>query len=458
MTKKAKAKAIKHVERIMRNTSKGSKQKMDPVTEKLQESHTNAREAALATLDPKSAIERGFLPGVCDGQAGQTVKFFSTIKHVFTLPAGPAGGGLLQLLIAPYMYHTVTSADTWDAGTGIPTSSSYVNDDMYVDALAEFQGVRCVAQAVEIRCLDNPLDLSGERTMCLGGAELYEDGYTGIVDRKDVYTIGNNKPGEVSRYPNISAATMDFRPANLDWFFNTATDQPETIHVVLQTDAAGDEFLVTVYTIWEGLPLENSLITPTMFVGDPDTYSAAISAALDKVPLNSHERISYEDDGVIASVVSDVSTILGAGKKAVSALSDVKKTVGDMGSMFDSFGSGIGSIVSGIGGLFASRNAQKHSDKKENTDTQMTCARLWIAIRSSPNPVQTIGAFRELMLSKTDQEVYDFLKLTLNLQAPPSRSRLKPKAPRVKSTTDEWVPVRARNGGPSGYQSLSVLR
>lgn len=414
---------------------------LDPVTSKLQESHTNAREAALATLDPKSAIERGMLPGQCDGQANQTVKFFSVFKRVFaTVSDVPASTtGALQLRIAPFMTSMVASADAFDA-SGLPTATTAFADDMYAEALFSFNAVRCVAQAIEVRCLDNPLDLSGERTMCLAGDSLYSAGYTAILDRKDVYTIGNNKPGEVSYYPNISASETTFNPADFAWYSASPQYHGDCMHVAFQTDNVGDEFLLTVYTIWEAIPNENSLLTPTLFVGDPETYSAALSAALSEVPLNSHERISYEDDGVIASIASDVRTILGAGKSALRVAGNVKKAAGEALNFFDSFGSGIGSVVSGFGSLFATNRGPVVNPELKESDA-VVAARLWAAIRSSTNKQTTVDAIRELLAGRTAQQVVDYLIETLQVNDPLSRARLRKKPPRARERPD-WVSLQ----------------
>lgn len=322
----------KDVKKVMNRPKKRpstSRRTGDPIRRNIDQSQQAGREAALCALDPISGYERGYLPGVCDGDYNSTLRWFSRTKVKLSTKEPVAGTYGAQWLISPTMKSQILEATGWDSNL-VPTANGTVDDATYAAAVATVDKIRCVAMMVEIRCFTNPLTLSGTRTIVLGSNSLWEDGMNAVFARKDAYTIGNNKAGEVSRFPWLTSSPPSYVPVTTDANSLNLIQDP-CIHVVVFTENADDLFEVSVSCIWEALPLMNSLANISPFVGDPSTYSAALQAALQKVPLYSHERISYEDDGVIDSVASDVSTILGAGKAAWSAGKSIVGAVGSMG-------------------------------------------------------------------------------------------------------------------------------
>lgn len=321
----------KDVKKVMNRPKKPStgKRTGDPITRNINQAQQAGREAALCALDPISGYERGYLPGVCDGDYNSTLRWFSRTKTRLSTKEPVTGIFGAQWLISPTMKSQVLEATSWDSDL-VPLTNGAVDDGTYAAAVATVDKIRCVAMMVEIRCFTNPLTLSGTRTIVLGSNSLWEDGMNAVFARKDAYTIGNNKAGEVSRFPWLTSSPPSYVPVTTDANSLSLIQDP-CIHVVVFTENADDVFEISVSCIWEALPLMNSLANISPFVGDPSTYSAALQAALQKVPLYSHERISYEDDGVIDSVASDVSTILGAGKAVWNAGKSIVSSVGSMG-------------------------------------------------------------------------------------------------------------------------------
>lgn len=428
-------KARKSLKKIAKNEKHLTRMiKRDAVQDNLDMSARNGREAAVAVLDPITAVNRGFIPGRPDGEVNATVKFFTTSKHTMTSQSWDNDSAdVLQLRIAPFPDTQVTQVATW--GPVLPATYTNYSDDNYADMVSEFQGVRCVSQVVTIRCLDNPLDLNGDRTGCLGGKELIYQSPGQIQTRKDVYTTGNNKPGEVSVFVNPDPGDGEFHAADWAWSVGDNYDG-NCIYVACFTEAEPTQkaaWLVTVLSIWEGIPTSNSLLTPTEFVADPSVYAAAIKAALEECPLNSHERVTYEDDGAITSVISDVQTILGTGKKLLGAAANVKKTASNALDFFDSFGAGIGSVVSGaFGGLGAKRHGLTPPEVKEDPTPLMCAARLYVAINRD-NPLGLLAGIREIFNGRTDMEVWEYLCELMQIRREMPDKRIRPKRKR-----DDW--------------------
>lgn len=307
----------------------------DPVADYMATSQKNAREAALATLDPISAVERGYLPGVCDGSANNTYRWSSKTSLTREDTSGGASDSFTMLAISPGMVNTIRYA-TGFTGLGVPTASAFVNDSSYAQAAATVSAVRLVAAVLELRNLQPPLDLNGDRVIASGTINLYLGGFNEVRARKDVFTIGNNKPGEVTRYPYLAAEQHDFHGVSAD--LSSADTLMNIIFAASSTGPSVSRWEITLTCIWEGLPVQSALITPTPFIGDPAIYAAALNAALMKCPLNSHERVTYEDDGGIASVASDVKNIIGQGKTFLSsartAISSGMSVASSIGSLF----------------------------------------------------------------------------------------------------------------------------
>ncbi len=450
MAKKKAQKISKEVKTLghMLHQARAPRRITDPVTQKLQESQANGREAALAVLNPIAAVNRGFQPGRPDGEVNATVKFVTTFKQNVVSVAGGSGPGsspfVLSGAVAPFPYIQYTTGLTFDTNPK-PLTNTLLNDPNYAEMLLNFEGVRAVAQCVSFRCVNPPLDLDGERTLALGGYGLYGSGYPKVTERKDVYTIGNNKPGEVSMYVNPDPGDGAFHAVDWDWITNGF--EGNCMHFSLESPSQLSYF-VEVLTMWEGIPLQNSLLTPTEFVADPAVYAAALSAALDECPLNSHERISYEDDGLITSALSDVKTILGAAQKGASMVKKYKKTAHDAVNFFDSFGAGIGRFVSGaassigLGGLFSRQHSAALPESKEvaAADTMKAISLLYVGINSTAEPGAILDGVREVLNGRTNQAVWEYcLK---ELKQPDDKP---PRRPQLKPVPDEPVLV---TGGP----------
>jgi len=332
MTKSSKIKTLK--KEVKREQS--SERKLnnnigrDPVSQNMEKAHQNGRQAALATLDPIAAIERGFLPGVCDGTATGSYRWSSKTQVEVT-----SVGSTDEFVFAQARPHLggVLSVGLTYSALGVPLTTSVIPDPTLAAASIDMDVTRCVAMIMEVRCLNPSLTLEGNRTIGLGTHSVFNAGVYEMEARKDFFTTGNNNPGEVSRMPLVAGELRRYEVPSTTF----STDDSMIYFCSVDPLGSGVLFQITVTTIWEGLPSTSTLINPLPFVGDPSYYAAALSAALEKCPLNSHERISYMDDGKIDSTVSDVRNILENGQKMWTAGKSAANSVVRIGESVASF-------------------------------------------------------------------------------------------------------------------------
>jgi len=405
-TKKQVKKEVKRdLRKIGRTRPKGG----DEVGKFLKLSQTNARQAALASLDPESAIERGYLPGCCDGTFNNTVRWYSRTKQAFSTRAMNTEFGA-QLMVGPSLNDQITEATAWNP-TYQPTASATTDDSSYASALTSVTLVRCVAMVAEIRCLDETLNLNGSRTIVQGDRSLWGVDNDYIFSKKEAITIGNNKPGEVTRMPWLNPESSEFNAVTLSPFTaapNPLLDLPY-IHILLFADGANIPFEIQVVSIWEALPDVNCLAPVFPYIGDPTVYAASLQAALAKVPLNSHERISYEDDGVIASIASDVQTIVGGAQKALQMFEDARGTANQAIDFFDGMGAKIGGFFNG---LFS-------EEKRDPTPSEQQLIAAYLSLTMGRvGPSVALNFLSEKFRTMTPEQVAQWVSSELGLTRP----------------------------------------
>lgn len=264
-----------------------------------------SQHAALCYLNAKLAIESNTLTGVVDGKSTRSTIVPSYTRVTATSFADGSGNSVMRVQISPTLVNRVLLVDGYTAL--VPSSTAGTNDTMYAPmAAAGFLYYRTVGVYVQIRCLDNSIDLTGSRKIVNTAFSTTYNAMTNASVLSLTYgsDSSNNIPGLVTgSYLGMEDPTS--------WrALGSAVQLDDYALTFVGTSLSATDWSIEVWSITQLLTVGNTLIPQQVVISDPMEYAVTVEAALEEVPQYSSQRVNSRD-GEEKSWTASIGRVFG---------------------------------------------------------------------------------------------------------------------------------------------------
>ncbi len=304
-----------------------------------------AKEAAFATLAPRTASQHEIIPGVPTGQLSQSYRQWitTTFDVNATTPDAKDGSYYMRVNVTDSLAQQSYTYTGWGtAVAGTPTTGTFIAASDY----ASLTG----AGALYYRTVSLGLDVYNTTTeLSKGGSYVLTQQPSTKCDATISYTSASNlvphKIGSLDITPPISGIWLPNPAQNVMHSFSDAPSDLRADVLCFQAHAnEGFTVRMVVTTLVEILGTGSALMRMPPSIGDTSTYAAAIANSLDREPQFSAARVEPNTKAGTALANGFDQALLGSKAR--------KGLVNLVGKGFDWLDGAASSVINSISGIF----------------------------------------------------------------------------------------------------------